>query len=234
MNSGPRSNGFRSVLELVLLSGGRGRLFFVGLHGFRRQPQLEEVPRRHRVLSAHDHHLPERILEHAGRRPAGCGRAGDQGAQQPARAVDADEAGREHAGGGLPGLSGHLSRDLHAEGSRRLLAPAAGRLDLGGDLRPQVVPQFSPARRGEGLDLHLAPAVPDGHPGAVLLGHRQLDLAVRADRHMQAAEILAFPHRIRLVGIPRPALGPRYARRNPGLRRLVVERLILVDLVVFL
>ena len=62
----------------------------------------------------------------------------------------------------------------------------------------------------------------------------ELDLVIRANRHEQAAEVLAFPYRMRLVDIPRPALGPRHACRTSGLSQLVVERLVLVVRVVCL
>ena len=50
---------------------------------------------------------------------------------------------------------------------------------------------------------------------------------LRADRHLQAAEVNPLPGRVRLRGIPRPALGARHPR---GL--LVLGRLVVVELAV--
>src|SRR5580693_10678627 len=182
--------------ELVLL---RLRLrlrclvLFEGLLRLGRQAQLEDVARRHRVLAAHHHDVPEHLLEQRGRLAAGGGRPGEQAAHEPARAVDADEPDQPHARGRLPGLRGNVCHQLDAERSHRLLAPPAGAVHLGRDLGPDVIPQRALPRRGERLDLHLALAVLHRDPGAVLFGHDELDLVLGADRHAQAAQIDALP-----------------------------------------
>ena len=82
----------------------------------------------------------------------------------------------------------------------------AGRLDLGGDLSPHVIPQRAPARGGERLDLDLAVQVPDRHPGAMLLGHDELDLVLGPDRHQEAAQVHPLERGERLLRVPRAAL----------------------------
>src|SRR6202042_2632683 len=97
-----------------------------------------------------------------------------------------------------------------------------------------VVPQRPPPRRGERLDLHLALAVPDGHPRAVLIGHDELDLVVGADRYLQAAEGDPFALWERLPRVPGTAAG-RGARRGlllvgPLLVELIIGQPVVTDL----
>ena len=96
------------------------------------------------------------------------------------------------------------------------------------------IPQRAPPRRGERLHLYLALAVLDRYPGAVLLGHDELDLMLRTDGHLQAAEVNPVPRWIGLPGVPRAALRAGNPRGLVGLGRLVVERLIVRSLVIFL
>ena len=80
----------------LLLEGGRG---------LGRQPQLEQVARRHRLVAADHHDLAEHGLKR--RRGRGSrGGAREQGAQEPARAVHADEPDRAHPAAGWPGSAG--------------------------------------------------------------------------------------------------------------------------------
>ena len=154
---------------------------------------------------------------------AARGRAGEQAAQEPARPVDADEPDEPLPRGRLPRLGGHLSQQLSAERALRLLAVSAGLVYFPGCLGPQVIPQHAPPWRGEGLELHLALAVPDRHPDAMLVGHDELNLVLRAQRYLQAAEIHPGPRRERLLGVPRAAPGSR-SRRGPfRFGRLVIE-----------
>ena len=71
--------------------------------------------------------------------------------------------------------------------------------------------------------------MPHRDPGAVLLGHDELDLVLRADRHLQAAEIYPLPGRDGLPGVPRAALGSRFPRGPRG--RLILGQLV-VSLVI--
>ena len=57
----------------------------------------------------------------------------------------------------------------------------------------------------------------------MLVGHDELDLVLRAERYLQAAEIDPVPRREGLPGVPRAASGPR-SRRGPfRFGRLVIE-----------
>ncbi len=159
MNSGPRSKGFRSVRNLF--SSAAAALLLERFLSLRGQPQLQDVPRRHRVLAAHHHDVPEDLLEQAGGLAAARGRAGEQAAQEPARPVDADEADQPQSGGGLPLLGGYLGDELSAERPLDLLSMPARGFYLPGDLGPDVIPQRGPPGRGERLDLHLAVAMPE-------------------------------------------------------------------------
>ncbi len=160
------------------------------------------------MLAAHHHDVPEDLLEQSGRIPTHLpfplhgGRAGEQAAQEPARAVDADEPDEPHPGGGLPGFGRHPGHELGTERPLDLLAVPARLAHLRGDLGPDVLPQRASPGRGERLDLHLALAVPDGHPRAVLVGHDELDLVLWAHRHLQAAQVNPLPRREGLPGVP--------------------------------
>ena len=104
-------------------------------------------------------------------------------------------------------------------------------MHLGGDLGPDVVPQRAPAGRGERLDLHFALPVLDCHPGAVLLGHDELDLVLGPDRHLQAAQIHPLLRGESLPRVPRAALRTRGARRLRVLSQLIVGRPAVIELV---
>ncbi len=64
----------------------------------------------------------------------------------------------------------------------------------------------------------------------MLVGHDQLDLVLRAHRHLQAAQVNPVPRRERLPGVPGAALGPRRLRGHFVLGRLVVG--LIVELVI--
>ncbi len=174
------------------------------------------------MLAAHHHDVPEDLLEQARGLAAVRGRAGEQAAQEPARAINADKPDEPKPGRRLSRLGGHPSQELGAERSLDFLAIPAGVVHFVGDLGPDVFPQRAPPGRGERLDLHLALTVPDCYPGTVLVGHDELDLVLRAHRHQQAAEVDPVPIGDGLPGVPRAALGPRILRRpfTPG--RLIV------------
>ncbi len=106
------------------------------------------------VRAAHDDDRAEQVLDLRGGRGVDRGLAGDHAAEEPARAVDADEAGEAH----VAGLAlGRRDRDLREQlGAERALAHggrAALARDLVGDLRADLVPQAARARSGERLHL---------------------------------------------------------------------------------
>ena len=126
--SGPRSNGlgaWRSGWPPVACLLGAG-LLLDGGRGLRRQPELEQVARRHRLVAADHDDLAEHCLERRRRRGVRRGGAGEQAAQEPARAVHAGEPDRPQPGGGLARLGGDLRDQLGAERALALLAPPAG------------------------------------------------------------------------------------------------------------
>src|ERR1700677_30822 len=140
---------------LLFLGGGGG----LGLHrllGVRREPELEHVARRDRMVSAVDNDVAEHVLEDLGVtlliRGGGLGGGtAEQAAQEPARAVGTHEPDRPHPGLGLAWLRGHPRDERDAERSVRFLAAAARGLYLGGDLGPDVIPERVAAGSGERL-----------------------------------------------------------------------------------
>src|SRR5581483_2174109 len=129
------------VAALLLLRLCRLRLLLSkSLHRLRRQPQLEQVARRHRVLATGHHDVAEHVLEHVGVTAARRRRPAEQAAQEPARTVHADEPHGAHPRPGIARLGRHFGVQRDAEQSVRLTAATAGRLDLRSDLGAYVVP----------------------------------------------------------------------------------------------
>jgi hypothetical protein len=78
----------------------------------------------------------------------------------------------------------------------------------------------------------LALSVHDRDPDTVLIGHDELDLMPRTDRHEKAAEINPLPHWIGLFGVPRAAVRTGYPGGLSRFGRLVIGRLVVERLVV--
>jgi hypothetical protein len=170
-------------------------------------------------LVAADHHdLAQHGLERCRRRGVRRGRAGEQAAQEPARAVHAGEPDRAHPRGRLARLGRDMREQLDAERALALRGLAARAGDLGDDLGAHLVPQPRPLGRGECLQLQLAELMTHRHPGTVLLGEHQLDVRPLKHRHLKAAEIDPGQLRVRLGHVPRPCLPGRCL---PGFRYLV-------------
>ena len=68
--------------------------------------------------------------------------------------------------------------------------------------------------------------MPNGDPYAVVVGHDDLDVVLRAHRHLQAAEVDPLPRRECLPRVPRAAVGPRSLGGPFILGRLVIELII--------
>ncbi len=65
----------------------------------------------------------------------------------------------------------------------------------------------------------------------MLFGHDELDLVLGPDRHLQAAEIHPLLRRVGLPRVPRAAVRARDPGRLFLLSRLIVERLVVIELV---
>jgi hypothetical protein len=126
-------------LLLLRLLLGAGLLVESGL-GLGRQPQLKQVARRHRLVAADHHDLAQHGLKLRRRRRVRRGRAGEEGAQEPARAVHAGEPDRAHPGGRLARLRRDVREQLDAERALALRGLAARAGDLGRDLVAHLVP----------------------------------------------------------------------------------------------
>src|SRR5262249_4310622 len=79
-----------ALLRLVGILGER-------LQGFFRQPYLQQVPGRHRVITADHHHVGEHLFQRFGNVVTGRGGSADHPPQEPARAVHAQEPDRGQA-----------------------------------------------------------------------------------------------------------------------------------------
>jgi trk system potassium uptake protein TrkA len=213
--------GVEAILLLLRLLG--AGLLLEGRRGLRRKLELKQVARRHRVVAPDDYDLAEHGLERCRGRGVRRRGAGEQAAQEPARAVDADEPDRAHPRGRLPLLGRDLRDELGAERAGTLRALAARARDLGGDLGAHLVPQPASLGRGERLQLQFAELMTYRHPRSVLLGEHQLDVCPLKHRDLKAAEIDPGQFRVRLGHVPRACrlylgLGGRALR---GLRHLI-------------
>jgi hypothetical protein len=175
------------------------------------------------LLAAYHHDLAEHGLKRPRGRRVRRGRAGEQAAQEPARAVHANEPDRAHPRCWLARLGGDVRDKLDAERALALRGLPARAADLSDDLATHLVPQPGPLGRGERLQLQLAELMTDRHPGTVLLGEHQLDVRSLSHWHLKAAEVDPGQLRVRLSHVPRachPGLG--FADRClTGLRDLV-------------
>ena len=102
-------------------------------------------------MLAPDHdHAGEGVLQRPGQFPAAGGGPGDDSAQEPARAIHAEEADRlERPAARRPRLlfGDDAGIQFRAEAALRLLGLATGAPDLGPDLLPELVPQAAALRR---------------------------------------------------------------------------------------
>src|SRR6478736_2083060 len=85
----PNLGNLRSALGLVKLRGTLRR-WRTGVPG---KAELEQVARRHRVLAPHHNDLAEKLFEPGGSGTVQRGFPAEDAAEEPAGAVDADEAG---------------------------------------------------------------------------------------------------------------------------------------------
>ncbi len=130
--SGPRSNGFGAVRSGSAPAPPAGRGPAPRGRPAASAGSLSSSRSRGGIgLVAADHHdLAEHGLKRRRRRRVVGGRAGEQGAQEPARAVHADEPDRAHPGGRLARLGRDLREQLGAERALALRALAARAGDL--------------------------------------------------------------------------------------------------------
>ena len=124
--------------------------------GRRRHAQRDQVARRHRrARRARRRCERNRSSTCAAAVGVDRGLAGDHAAQEPARAVDADEAGEAHVAGlalGRP-RRGSAASELGTERALAHGGRAALSRDLVGDLGADLVPEAARARCGERLHL---------------------------------------------------------------------------------
>src|SRR6266516_5149321 len=119
-------------------------------------------------------------------------RAADEAAQEPAGPVHPQEADRlqRTTPAAVDGVGGGNPRaQFHAERAVGLGALAAAPGHLRRDLLPDLVPQATTLRRGEGLQLQAALPVHDNDPGRLVLHDADLDLHALSGRDQQAAEV---------------------------------------------
>src|SRR6478735_5062313 len=140
----------RSAFGLFEFGGRLRRRCSGGVLG---QAQLQQVTRRHGVLAADHDDLPEEPLQ-SGRRVAvkGC-LAAEDSAEEPARAINADEAGHAVALAAVRAAGGKLRHEFGAEAALDLLDLAALAADRLPDLLTDFIPQALGAGGGEGLQL---------------------------------------------------------------------------------
>ena len=223
--SGPRSNGFSGRVLLL------AEFFLECLLRVLRQPDLQQVPWRSRMFSTHDDDVGEQFLKRRSKLRADRRRPPDHAAQEPAGAVDAQEADRLQ----LPAtaLSARMQPrvQLDTERALRLLAAAARVRHLVGELLPHLVPQPAGLWRGKGHQLDRAVAAPDRDPHAHALGDLDLDLDAVVHRHEQAAEIYPVTLRVAAGPVPRPGFGIPLPARTAGRHLAVVLVLVLAELV---
>src|SRR6478736_9206975 len=143
----------RPALQRVERGCGRGGGLGGDAVGLVRQRQREQVARGAGLGAADDDRPAEQVLEGAGGLLVDRGAAGDDAAQEPAGAVDADEPRGAVAGAALGGARGEAGEQLAAERPGHVVdgAPllAHGLADLLADLVPDAVGP----RRGERLHL---------------------------------------------------------------------------------
>src|SRR6185437_6204399 len=123
--------GVQVPAEPVLLFG--GGLLLERLARFGREPQLEYLPRRHRVLTADHHDVPEYLFEQVGLVATVRGRPGKQPVHEPAGPGDADEPDQPHFARlprRLAGLRKYLRYQLDPARSLGLPTPPARRVHL--------------------------------------------------------------------------------------------------------
>src|SRR5262249_2875996 len=196
---------------------GLRRLLAERLQRLIRKPDLEQVTGRDRVIATDHDDGREHLLQGpgpvlmAGRRPA------DEAAQEPAWAIDPEEADRLQRT--LPAAVDRVGGldprpQLHPERAVGLGVLTAAPGHLGRDLLPDLLPQATALGRGEGLQLPAAAPVHDGDPGRLVLPHADLDLDAFAGRDEQAAEVDPLP-----VGnvLPRVPRAGQRGRPRPGL-----------------
>src|ERR1019366_6029197 len=154
------------------------------------------------------------------------GRPADHSAQEPARAIDAEEPHRLQLLAALALPAGVDPRtQLDAERPRGLLDLAAGLGDLLGYLLPVLIPQPAGLGRRESLELEPAVAAHHGNPDALLLGHVDLDIEAVAGGDQQAAEIHPVAIGIGAGAVPGPRLLlPAKACRGRPCRRPLCPR----------
>ena len=180
-----------------------------------RQPDLERLARRHRVLPADDHDLGEHVFQRLGERGVHRGRAADQPAQEPPGTVDPDESQRLRrqrpaaVGRGRADPGEQLRPELPGLG----LASSAGARDLVGDLGQHLVPQPAAARSGKRQQLERAVASYHGDGDPRFLGDPDLHVGALSDGHQQTAKIDPLSLGIVAGAVPR-TLGPGVRRRG--------------------
>ena len=198
------------------------------MHRVLRQAKSEQVSGCHRVVAAHhDGGAQDRLERLGGRRVARRGTA-EQSAQEPARAVDTDEAHRLHAALALG--TGHRKggEELAAEDARRLLDRAL-RGEAAADLVAHLVPDALGAGRPERHELHGRLAGDDSRGDDVLPALVEIETQLHAldagDAH--AAEVdaqQAVVGNLGLVERPlRAVVRPGAGRRRGGAVRGVVD-----------
>src|SRR5680860_1186099 len=126
----------------------------VGAGRGRGHPEWDEVTRRHRGVAAHDDNASEEVLDRSCGLRADGTLPGDHAAQEPARPVDADEAGETgDSARTLAGGHGNFRDEFRAEWPFALGCRSALLADLVGDLVADLVPEPTGAGRRERLHL---------------------------------------------------------------------------------
>jgi len=161
--------------------------------------QRDEVARGHRRAAADDDDRAEQVFHlRRGIHIVRC-RSPDHSAQEPARAVDADEAREALAGRRVrAGRDGHLREKLGAERPFTLFDAATLLTDLLADLLARLAPQSRRAGRGERLHLQgrLGVVEADRDDALGLLLDLEPQVEAFARQHLDAAEVDVGPHRV--------------------------------------
>ena len=169
MISGPRSGSCSDR--------GTGRRRHAGILG---QAQLEQVAGRHGAVAADHHNLAEQCFQGAGGVTVhGCGSAEDA-AQEPARTVNADEAGHPVALAAVRGTGGKLGHQFGAELALDFLNLAALAAHGLADLFADLVPETFGLRGGERLELQAGAVQVHGH------GHHALGCFFHLEPELQS------------------------------------------------